>query len=606
MSNISTVSAGPQDGPALHERNVQIEAYAIDSLYRSLPTVITSLMLMPIVIGFVMWGRVSHILLLGWVAIVFLIAGIRLALYHFYSKRRPSPYEARRWAHRFVITSTASGIAWGMAGILFFVPDSAGSQVSLYVSIIGLAAGSLVILCYWLPAYYAYAIPSVAMSAVRLVYEGTIEYQGMAALLLMFLVIITLMARKQRKVVYDAISLRFENIDLIDQLREQKDIAERANIAKSKFLAAASHDLRQPLHALGLSIAALNEPRPRTDRGVLVQSINRSLHALEDLFNALLDISKLDAGVVKPDIRDVALTPLLDRLSAEYEPEARAKGLTWHYRASPVVVRTDIALLETVVRNLIGNAIRYTQQGSVRLVCVNADGYARIEVADTGVGIPSERHEEVFREFVQLHNPERDRTKGLGLGLAIVNRLTRLLDHPLEMRSSPGHGSVFTLDVSLGDVEAAEAVSDANIEVLLPEESSMRILVIEDEVDARRALVTLLEEWGYEVAAVSSEEEAAAVPGPAPDIIIADYRLREEHTGSEAIRRVQGVWGAAIPALIITGDTAPERLRQAQQSGFALLHKPVSPGKLRAFLRDVQRKRDAPSMAQAGILVLSQ
>lgn len=592
MPNENITHMPAPDSAVLRERDVRVTAYAIDRLYRSLPSIVPNLALMPIVLGVVMWSAVDHALLLGWIAVSFLVIAVRYALYRTYAKRKPPANEARRWAWWFTATSMLSGVAWGMAGVLFFVPGSVGLQLFLYLCIVGLAAGSIIVTCYWLPAYYAYAVPSVAMCAVRLLFERTTEYQGLVLLMLMFLVIITMVARNQKRTAFEAISLRFENVELIEQLREQKDIAERANVAKSKFLAAASHDLRQPLHALGLFVAALNEPDSRADRGSLTQSINRSLHALEGLFNALLDISKLDAGVVKPEVKDVLLTPLLDQLSAEHEPQARAKGLTWRYSATNTVVRTDIALLETVVRNLIGNAIRYTRQGEVRLLCTSADGRVRIEVADTGIGIPSERHEEVFREFVQLHNPERDRAKGLGLGLAIVDRLTKLLEHPLEMRSIPGSGSVFVLELPVGDSRAAEAALDIVAETPL-QESPLRVLIIEDEVDARQALVTLLEEWGHDVVAVPSQEEAVAVPGPAPDAIIADYRLREESTGSEAIRRVQAVWKVAIPALIITGDTAPERLRQAQQSGFVLLHKPVSPGKLRAFLRGVQREREA-------------
>jgi signal transduction histidine kinase len=552
---------------------------------------------MPVVLGVVMWSDVSHTWLLAWIGVSFVVIGIRYALYRAYGKRKPPPQDARRWAWWFTATSMLSGIVWGTAGVLFFVPGSVGLQLFLYLCIVGLAAGSIIVTSYWLPAYYAYAVPSVAMCFGRLLYEGTAEYQGLALLMLMFLFIITMVARNQQRTAFEAVALRFENMDLIEQLREQKNIAEVANVAKSKFLAAASHDLRQPLHALGLFVAALNEPSSGPARGSLTQSINRSLYALEGLFNALLDISKLDAGVVKPEIVDVSLSPLLDRLSADYEPQAQAKGLTWRCHVAPAVVRTDIALLETVVRNLIGNAIRYTREGEVRLACTSTDACVRIEIADTGIGIPTERHEEVFREFVQLHNPERDRTKGLGLGLAIVNRLTKLLNHPLDMRSSPGKGSVFVLELPLGDPLAAEAAAETMAETPLREASPLRVLVIEDEVDARYALVTLLEQWGHTVVAVSSQDEAAAVPGPAPEAIIADYRLREENTGSEAIRRVQSVWKMSIPALIVTGDTAPERLRQAQQSGFALLHKPVSPGKLHAFLRGVQRERDTRSPA---------
>ncbi len=385
-------------------------------------------------------------------------------------------------------------------------------------------------------------------------------------------------------------NLRQSHASLEQKVVERTSELASVNQAKSRLLAAASHDLRQPLHALGLFVAALNDQGSHVERG-LVKNINRSLLALEGLFNALLDISQLDAGVVEPEIRDVALMPLLDRLSTEHEPQADAKGLAWRYCSANAVVRTDAALLETVLRNLIGNAIRYTREGEVRLTCLNSNGRVRIEVADTGIGIAPEQQQEVFREFVQLHNPERDRTKGLGLGLAIVDRLTKLLDHPLHMTSAPGRGSIFTLELPCGDERAAAQAAEIGSDAPISEDPPLRVLVIEDEVDAREALVTLLKNWGHEVMAVASPDGIAAIPGPAPDAIITDYRLREDATGSDAIHRIQAIWRRTIPALIVTGDTAPERQREAQQNGFALLHKPVSPGKLRAFLRGVQRER---------------
>jgi CheY-like chemotaxis protein len=350
--------------------------------------------------------------------------------------------------------------------------------------------------------------------------------------------------------------------------------------------------LRQPLHALGLFVAALSEPSARQDSPSIVRNINRSLAALEGLFNALLDISKLDAGIVKPEVRDVTLAPLLERLSAEYEGQARQKEVRWRYSSQDVVVRTDIVLLETVLRNLIGNAIRYTARGEVWLECVSEGEQVSIEVGDTGIGIPEAQHREVFREFFQLSNPERDRTKGLGLGLAIVARLTALLGHPLAMRSALGVGSVFRLTLAPGDAMIARAAEPAT-DTAMAEDSPLRVLVIEDELHVQEAMTALLRSWEHEVVVVATEDEALALSVPAPDVIIADYRLREDRTGIDAIRRMNDHWGRPIPALVITGDTAPERLRQAQHSGFAFLHKPVSPAKLRAFLRGVQRERRA-------------
>ena len=578
------------------DRELRITAYAIDRLFRNWPGTTLALVVSAILTAALMWTRVSHWLIMTWLVAVLLLKFANYLLIRAYRRRQPPPSLARQWASYFTVTSLLMGVVWGSIGVIFFVPDSAFLQALLFVYIAGLVAGSAAVLSYWLPAFYANAVPAILITCVYLLSKGTPLYLSIVSFGVLYFVVINQVARNQRRMAYEAISLRFDNMELIEQLRQQKHVAEEANVAKSKFLAAASHDLRQPLHALGLFVAALSEPSARHESATIVWNINRSLAALEGLFNALLDISKLDAGIVKPEVRDVALAPLLERLSAEYEPQARQKDLAWRYHSHDTVVRTDIVLLETVLRNLIGNAIRYTPRGEVWLVCADEGAAVSVEVGDTGIGIPESQHREVFREFVQLSNPERDRTKGLGLGLAIVARVTALLGHALDMRSAPGAGSVFRLTLPHGDAalaSAAEPVTDAAIAEDLP----LRVLVIEDELHVQEAMSVLLQSWGHEVLTVMAEEAALTIAPVAPDVIIADYRLREDRTGIEAIRRLHAHWGKPIPSLVVTGDTSPDRLQQAQASGFAILHKPVSPGKLRAFLRGVQRERRARTAA---------
>lgn len=586
----------PTGETAEDSREARIAAYAIDRLYRNWPGTVLSLIASAFLVGGLLWQRVNHWLIVSWILAVTVLKLTNLVLIRAYRRRPPPPQLARRWANYFTFTSLLMGLVWGSIGVLFFVPDSPFLQMLLFVYIAGLVAGSAAVLSYWLPAFYANAVPAILISSVYVASKGTPEYIGIALFGLLYFVVINLVARNQHRLAYEAISLRFDNVELIEQLREQKDVAEQANIAKSKFLAAASHDLRQPLHALGLFVAALSEPGARSESPAIVRNINRSVAALEGLFNALLDISKLDAGIVKPEVRDVLLAPLLDRLSAEYESQARQKDIAWRYGSPEAVARTDIVLLETVLRNLIGNAIRYTSGGQVWLQCTTIGGLVSIEVGDTGIGIPHAQHREVFREFFQLGNPERDRTKGLGLGLAIVARLTALLGHTLTMRSEPGVGSVFCLTLAVGDAAVAGAAEVAS-EASISEDSPLRVLVIEDERHVQEAMQVLLQSWGHEVVTVVSGDEALTISPPIPDVIIADYRLREDRTGIEAIRRVNDHWGQAITSLIVTGDTSPDRLRQAQDSGFAFLHKPVAPGKLRAFLRGVQRERRARTAA---------
>lgn len=568
------------DADSAISREQLIRAHAIGMLYQSLPLIMVNLTLMPAVVAVVMWDRVNHAVLLLWVLLTVLLLAARFVLAQAYRRAQPTPQLAPRWARYFTWSSFASGLLWGAAGMLFFVEDSIGHQVFLFTCIIGLTAGSIIATSYWLPSYYAYAVPAVSMVALRLAVEPSAEYRGLAV--------------NQKNSALDALRLRFENLDLVQQLREQKTMAENANIAKSRFLAAASHDLRQPLHALGLFVGALDERIDRLDASArsLVSSIKRSVTALEGLFNALLDISKLDAGVVRPKWADFSLARLFEHLSTEFGMQARAKGLNWECHGADLVVRSDPVLLETILRNLLSNAIRYTPQGKVSLRATAGDARVHIEVEDTGLGIAAEHRREIFREFHQLHNPERDRSKGLGLGLAIVERLTRLLDHGLSLDSQPGSGSRFRVSVPEGDRAAAASVEPAG--QVVPAALAIagaQVVVIDDEAEIREGMKVLLEAWGYRVNVAGSAQEAVSVLSNAavPDVIIADYRLRDEQTGVDAIRVLREHFRRPIPAFLVSGDTAPERLREVQASGFALLHKPVEPAKLRALLRNILR-----------------
>ena len=564
----------------------KVKAHAIELLYQRLGATQLHLFLMPAVIAYAMWGHLNHTLIIGWVLAICAVYVSRISLAMSYKRLAPAVEAAGQWGLYFTVTSALSGLTWGVDGMFFFLPDSAGHQVLIYTSIMGLAAGSIIVTAYWLPGFYAYAIPAITLSSARLAYEGTFEYQGLAVLMLMYLSIIIMVGKNQKQSAYDAIQLRFENIDLIDQLRDQKQVAEQANIAKSKFLAAASHDLRQPLHALTLFVATLNEKIRIPEVRVVVDNIKQSVTALEGLFNALLDISRLDAGIVQPKIVAANIKPLFQLLDDEYAPQARSQRLEWNMHCDDIAVKTDPVLLETILRNLISNAIRYTPHGRIHLRCTAQEDHVRIEIQDSGIGISPENQQEVFNEFVQLQNPERDRNKGLGLGLAIVKRLVNLMQHDLQMHSIPGTGTNFRLRLPIAEVVAGPLSADVDWQ-LNTGGLGMRVLVIDDEAVVRRAVESLLSEWGYEVIVADSAEEAMIVLQSAPDVIIADYRLRQNLTGIEAIRAMHAHWGNHIPALIITGDTGPEQLREASQSGYSLLHKPVQPGRLRAFLRQV-------------------
>ncbi|MGH6939106.1 hybrid sensor histidine kinase/response regulator [Hypericibacter sp.] len=368
-----------------------------------------------------------------------------------------------------------------------------------------------------------------------------------------------------------------------DALRDAHAEAERANRAKSRFLAAASHDLRQPLQAAHLFAAALRIGlRERSDLDLL-GSIEDALKAANELLDALLDVSRLDAGVLAPKFRDFAVADLLDQIETEFSEAAREKRLALRVLLSSATIRTDPTLLGRILRNLVSNALRYTERGKVLIGCRRAGDRLAIEVLDTGIGIAPDKIERIFEEFYQVGNPERDRTRGLGLGLAIVAGVAKLLGHPIEVRSKPGRGSIFRVLVPLTESHAAMASPVPQRPAAASPPSGALLLAIDDDPDQLEAMDALFGRWGYQVLVADSAPAALAKlteNGRTPSAIIADYRLRDGFTGADAIGYLRERLGLKVPGLILTGDTEPARLAEASASGFELLHKPIEAHRL--------------------------
>ena len=571
---------------------LQVTAEAIKTMFHTVPRVSLSVILMMVVMVWVMWERINHLTLLSWAAVVFTITLAEIGLSAAFFKHKPAQEHTVRWARYYTFITLFSGLAWGSACILFFVPDSAVLQVFLFTSIVGLATASIIQHSYWIEGYYAFTLPLLTLSGLRLFWEGGIAYQSLAATTLLLMVIAIQMAHESKSTVMSAIRLRFENIELIEQLREEKEKAEVSSRDKTRFLASASHDLRQPVHALTLFADALQAELVTEKSKSLLGNIGRSIQAINQLLSSLLDISKLDANIIKANPEHFALSQLLGQLDAEYAPQARAKGLLWHVEDCGLFVYSDRALLEGMLRNLISNAIRYTLRGQIEIKCLHQGAEVLIEIIDTGIGIPQDQKKEIFREFYQLENPERDRSKGLGLGLAIVERLAALLQHRVLLDTEIGKGSRFTLVLAAGNPDSVTIQASVTFSGQR-DVSGMRILVIEDEIDVREGMQALLESWGCSIILADSEQDALdkMQDDLPPHAIVADYRLRDGKTGGQAIERLRHTFNANIPALIVTGDTDPERLKEAQISGHTVMHKPLRPGMLRTYLRGVQRRK---------------
>ncbi|MFN4349437.1 MAG: ATP-binding protein [Hylemonella sp.] len=381
------------------------------------------------------------------------------------------------------------------------------------------------------------------------------------------------------------------------ELRAKKEEAETATRAKSRFLAAASHDLRQPIHALGMFVARLAQlPHDRETRH-LIGNLEASVRAMQDLLDALLDISRLDADAVRVQLQPVPLAPLFDQLRGALQPVASEKGLRLRLRCSDIWVQSDPTLLHRILLNLVSNALRYTGNGGVLVGCRRSRGGSHlwIEVWDTGVGIAPEHQQDIFREFYQIGNPERDRSKGLGLGLNIVDRTARLLGHPLQLCSVPGHGTRFRIELPLaqpGDLQSLLAAADP---LPVDDVRGLRILVIEDDRQSAQALRGLLDSWGCVVAVVEGLQGALTVVegGFVPDLVLSDFRLRAGESGMQTLEHLRTTLVRSLPACLMSGDTDPELIQACRDAGLPLLHKPVRPAKLRTLIRRLARPQPA-------------
>lgn len=370
------------------------------------------------------------------------------------------------------------------------------------------------------------------------------------------------------------------------ELAEAKAEAERANAAKTRFLAAASHDLVQPLHAARLFLAATEREPLAVESGQLLDRIGDSLQAAEQLLSGLLDISKLDSGALPVQRETFAASQALDPLAREFEALAATRGLRFRYRPTRALLRTDPTLLRRVLQNFLGNALRYTRQGGVLLGSRRVPGGLRIEVWDTGPGIPADKQREIFEEFRRLHSQDATGERGLGLGLAISERIARLLGHPLNLRSRLGHGSVFSITVPLG-LAAEIAAPTPALERARAAERRARILVLDNEPLALAALSALLQRWGHEVLAAANAEQAEKLcaGGPPPDLLLVDYHLDHGESGIDAAARFRELWGMELPCAVITADPTRTARDAAAALGYAFLQKPVKPAALRALVQ---------------------
>ncbi|MCG3188495.1 MAG: Sensor histidine kinase RcsC [Burkholderiaceae bacterium] len=553
----------------------------------------------------------------GWAGVFVLVIAARAWTAWSYRRAAPSDDAASLgWLRAWNAGTLASGALWGAAAWLFYGRGEPLHQLAMVLVIYAFCVGSTPLLGWQRTIFFAYIGLSLVPTIVKVWQVGGPGSQGLAAVAVLILAMTVRLGRNYRDSFGELVELKARAQRLAAQLRTETSLAEAArreaelaNRAKTQFFAAASHDLRQPLHALGLFAEALRQKTAqapgapgagvrtagRDDEIIqLINSINGSVDALDGLFSELLDITKIDSGGVEARPTDFRLDEVFRKIKLHFEPIAFEKGLQLTVRGGHRHAYADPLLVERIVRNLTANAIRYTNDGGVLVCARSRGGKLLLQVWDSGVGIPEADRERVFDEFVQLHDAgiARDphQRKGLGLGLAIVRRLSALMGAPLTMRSRAGHGTVFTLELPQGRARPAPELSARSSAPAGLTLERRLVVMVEDDPAVKSGLEVLLAGWGASVISFDSLQACqrwarAAEPSMLePDLIIADYRLESGHTGVEAIGALREMVGRPIPAIVVTGSVLSTHEREAGEHDFHLLVKPVVPGKLRAMI----------------------
>lgn len=574
----------------IDEGNLRIRADQLRARLRLYPVMVGGqAMLAPMFVA-LLWEQAPQRGLLLWLVFMLSLHAVEMLVWNRYRRQTGTIDECRHWNRRFILMTTAVGLSWGSTAWLFFPADLA-YQAMLICVVLGLVAGAVTMNPVYPPSLYIYVLCVTLPLIAQVVSVGDKPHLILAGMLLLFLGMVVNAGRELSKTFLESLRQRHENSSLVELMVGEKNRADRArdealaaNRDKSRFLAAASHDLRQPLQALALFSEALHETAKDGPTGRLSGQIGKSVQALVSMFDELLDVSKLDAGVVVAQFQHFELQPLLDRLYAEFFPFTHTKGLRFEVEPAKYVLYSDPHLLERVLRNLVSNAVRYTEKGGVTVRHRLADGKLRLEVADSGVGIGTEALPHIFEEYYQVGNPHRDRRKGLGLGLAIVRRMESLLGCKVEVASEQGKGSVFSFSVGLGDAASLAQPFEASSRYDL---NGVRVALVEDEPDIRQMLVSFMEQWGCKVSAGELPDEVIGQmnsAGMRPDLLVCDYRLPYGLTAVEVILRMRGIWGRGLPVLVLTGDTAPEVLYNIRNVEALLLHKPIVPSQLRSLM----------------------
>lgn len=574
------------------------DAQALDTLHRGAPLSALVGVVEAFFLSVLFWRDVPATAIALWLAAFAAVRGLRIALGMAYRRSPAAPgTRAAFWARWVVVSALAQALAWGAGSWVLLAPANLVAEMALHIGLAAVVLGSVAHLAHHLPALAAYAAGVFGPLAARDLLVGEPLHTLLALASVLMALYVWHAGRAQARTIAQAAEQQRERQALIAALQRENQAtrlarqeAEAAHASKAQFLAAVGHDLRQPLNAMKLLAYTLQQPASRERVDYLAATLMECTESMGSLVEGLLELSRLDARSITPRPTRFALQALFDEMAGTFGVQAQAKGLALTVEPTTAHVQGDRALLARVLSNLVSNAIRYTPAGFVRLGAREQGATVEVCVEDSGVGIDAAELPRIFDEHYQIGNPERDRSQGLGLGLATARRLCDLLGLELGVQSQPGQGSRFALCLPLtapGPVAAGAAVTTMGDEkaTAQPGPPAQRVMVLEDDAGSRLALTEVLQGWGCEVIAAASLQEAMQPPHARPDALVVDWHLPHGVQGPEAVAALRSAFGHSLPALLVTAEATPELQARAAAAGLPLLPKPIAPMKLRAFLQ---------------------
>lgn len=560
------------------QRREKILAGVMASVYRQVPQSVLVSIVGAFALVVVFWNSMNQNLLMGWFVIVLLESLVRVRIAYRFRHAVAVVDEVQKWATRWVALAVTSGLLWGVAGAAFFSHDQPLHQIVLVAVVLSVAFGSLTLYACYRPAFYSFMLLALLPLIARMVWEQDATYYTASVVMAAVFFFTVFYGRTFGDAVFESVKNNYENEVLVEQLINEKRLAEEArrdaeNATRSKtqFFAAASHDLRQPLQAIGIYVSLLKK-RAQGPMEPLINNLATAVESLSKLVEELLEISRLDSGSIQPRVDQILLDDLFTLLEQEFTALTASKGLSLRVRRSGFAIDSDPLLLQRVIRNLLANAIRYTQRGGVLMAARARGGLISIEIWDTGPGIKQGELDRIFEEFYRGESSKAENSgAGFGLGLSIVKRICGLLGHPLIVTTRPGTGTVFRVEVPLSITPLkAKRTAPETIDVAIRALNGFTFVVLEDNAEILNSLTRLLRSWGAEVVP-STGYNAQLIKRISLhqriDAIIADHNLGPHSiSGVEAVFKIRELVGVPVPVIMLTAVQRADVLLEFQRA----------------------------------------